>query len=81
MEKHYHYLVSYIFELKNNTSGFGGICIERRRKINNTTMDLLREEVFKSAKKYDDAINNIVILTIFPLECGCESEENENARK
>lgn len=80
-KEHYHYLVSYSFEAKDNNFGFGNMEVTTDNKISNIHINKLREKVLEGAREHNDKINNTSIISISPLECGCTEEEIENARE
>lgn len=77
--KHYHYLIGYsLITTKNGEFGFGDVQFFSEKPIKSSDIEEIRKKLSKSCGEKDIKVTNIMILSISPLECGCEEENKEN---
>ena len=70
---HYHYLVSYyVTTKKENETYFGDTIIDWAAKMNSNHIKRLKEYMLEGFVNKGMSIREITIISISPLECGCD---------
>jgi len=76
MEKHYHYLAGYCSRNKQTGMGFGQSTFHTDKKISHRDLENIRNFIINESSEKGEILEELAIISISNLECGCEEEEN-----